>query len=109
MYPLTLINMYMYDTCIYALWMYIHTHTHTCAHMNASNVPTSMQVKTMIFDKTGTLTHGKPVVTKVVLFASESVCPYQLFTALVGLAETNSEHPLGVAVVNFAQKVRTCS
>ena len=63
------------------------------------------QVKTVIFDKTGTLTHGKPEVTKVVLFVSEDVCPQPLFTAIVGLSENNSEHPLGVAVVNFARKV----
>ncbi len=64
------------------------------------------QVKTVIFDKTGTLSHGKPVVTKVVLFTSESVCPYQLFTAIVGLSEANSEHPLGKAVTNFVETVR---
>ena len=59
----------------------------------------------MIFDKTGTLTHGKPVVTKVVLFVPETVCSYRLFMALVGLAESSSEHPLGVAVTNFTQRV----
>ena len=59
----------------------------------------------MVFDKTGTLTHGKPVVTRMVLFVVQSVCPQQLFTAIVGLAESNSEHPLGVAVTNFAKRV----
>ena len=66
-----------------------------------------VQVKTVIFDKTGTLTHGKPVVTRTVLFVAKSVCPFQLFTAIVGLAESNSEHPLGVAVTNFAKRVST--
>ena len=59
----------------------------------------------MVFDKTGTLTHGKPVVTRVVLFVAETMCPHQLFTAIVGLAENNSEHPLGVAITNFAKRV----
>lgn len=59
----------------------------------------------MVFDKTGTLTHGKPVVTRVVLFVAETMCPHQLFTAIVGLAENNSEHPLGVAITNFAKGV----
>ena len=59
-----------------------------------------------MFDKTGTLTHGKPVVTKALLFVADTVCPNHLFTAIVGLAESGSEHPLGAAVVNFAKAVR---
>ena len=65
----------------------------------------TIQVKTVVFDKTGTLTHGRPTVTKALLFVSEAICPHQLFIAIVGLAESNSEHPLGVAVLNFAKKV----
>ena len=63
------------------------------------------QIKSVVFDKTGTLTHGKPEVTHVMLFVAERVCPHQLFTAIVGLAERNSEHPLGVAITEFARKV----
>ena len=63
------------------------------------------QIKSVVFDKTGTLTHGKPEVTHVMLFVAEKVCPHQLFTAIVGLAERNSEHPLGVAITEFARKV----
>ncbi len=59
----------------------------------------------MVFDKTGTLTHGKPTVTRVLLFVSEIVCPNHLFAAIVGVAERSSEHPLGAAVVNFAKQV----
>ncbi len=62
-------------------------------------------MKTIVFDKTGTLTHGKPIVTKVLLFVSETVCPNHLFAAIVGVAESSSEHPLGMAVVNFAKQV----
>ena len=65
-------------------------------------------MQTVVFDKTGTLTHGKPVVSQVLLFVAESVCPLQLFAAIVGLAESNSEHPLGVAVTKFAKEVRAC-
>ena len=68
--------------------------------------PSSRQVKTVIFDKTGTLTHGRPEVTRVLLLVPKETCPQQLFTAIVGLAESNSEHPLGMAVTNFAKKVR---
>ena len=62
-------------------------------------------MKAIIFDKTGTLTHGKPDVTKILLFVAESVCPHPLFLAIVGLAESNSEHPLGVAVTKYAKRV----
>ena len=63
------------------------------------------QIKSVVFDKTGTLTHGKPEVTHVMLFVAERMCPHQLFTAIVGLAESNSEHPLGLAITEFAKKV----
>ena len=59
----------------------------------------------IIFDKTGTLTHGKPKVTSVMIFVSEDICSSRLFTALVGLAETNSEHPIGRAIVTYAKSV----
>ena len=64
-----------------------------------------LQVTTVVFDKTGTLSTGRPEVTQIVLFVSEVVCPAWLFTAIVGLAESHSEHPLGGAIVNFAKKV----
>ena len=58
-----------------------------------------------MFDKTGTLTHGKPQVTKALLFVAEAICSYELFSAIVGIAERNSEHPLGAAVTKFAKAV----
>ena len=67
-----------------------------------------IQVTTVVFDKTGTLSTGRPEVTKVILFVSEAVCSWQLFLAIVGLAERHSEHPLGGAIVSFAKKVRLC-
>ena len=66
-------------------------------------------MKTVIFDKTGTLTFGRPKVTKALLFVSEEVCSYQLFSAIVGVAESNSEHPLGMAVTKFAKSVSICT
>ena len=67
------------------------------------------QIKAVVFDKTGTLTHGKPGVTHVMLFVTQKACPYQLFMAIVGLAERNSEHPLGIAMTDFARKVGAIS
>ena len=72
--------------------------------LTALSLP-NYQIKAVVFDKTGTLTHGKPEVTHVMLFVAERVCPHQLFTAIVGLAERSSEHPLGMAITEFARKV----
>ena len=63
------------------------------------------QVKVVVFDKTGTLTHGRPEVVRILLLVKESVCPTRLFTTLLGLAESRSEHPLGIAIAEFARNV----
>ena len=75
-----------------------------CVSVSVS-VPSLVQVTTVVFDKTGTLSTGRPEVTQVILFVSEAVCSSRLFTAIVGLAEYHSEHPLGGAIVNFTKKV----
>ncbi|MCK8627997.1 copper-translocating P-type ATPase [Fructobacillus cardui] len=56
------------------------------------------QVKTVIFDKTGTITIGQPVVTDVI--GSET----KIMT-LAGQLEKNSEHPLAIAVLDYAEKL----
>ncbi|SFV06000.1 heavy metal translocating P-type ATPase [Alicyclobacillus macrosporangiidus] len=58
------------------------------------------RVNTVVFDKTGTLTAGKPVVTDV--WTTEGVGRDELLAAAAAL-EAQSEHPLGRAVVAFAQ------
>ncbi|XP_064383927.1 copper-transporting ATPase 1-like isoform X2 [Halichondria panicea] len=65
---------------------------------------TAHKVKTVVFDKTGTITHGKARVTKAILFVKEAICTSPLFTILVGLAESNSEHPLGKAIVKYSRQ-----
>lgn len=62
----------------------------------------------MVFDKTGTLTYGRPEVNCVVTTVPESVLPLKHFVAVLGLAESSSEHPLGIAISGFAKKVCTC-
>ncbi|MBI5973086.1 heavy metal translocating P-type ATPase [Staphylococcus caledonicus] len=54
------------------------------------------QIDTIVFDKTGTLTHGKPEVTH---FQEEND-----ILALVASAESNSEHPLATAIVQYADE-----
>ena len=58
-----------------------------------------------MFDKTGTLTHGRPEVARIILFVKEAVCPTRLFNAIIGLAESRSQHPLGLSIVEFVRNV----
>ena len=68
-----------------------------------------MQVKVVVFDKTGTLTYGKPEVNCVIITVPEAVLSLNAFIGIVGLAESCSEHPLGMAISSFARKVHIYS
>lgn len=54
-----------------------------------------------MFDKTGTLTAGKPAVVDFCAFQPAVLAPDALL--LAAAVESNSEHPLGAAVVGYAQ------
>lgn len=60
------------------------------------------KVNVMVFDKTGTLTEGKPQVTDIIpldpLFDEKKILE------LAAIAEKNSEHPLGKAILQKANK-----
>ena len=56
-------------------------------------------VDTVVFDKTGTLTYGKPTVKEVLTWGVDR----REFLTLVAAAEKPSEHPLGKAIVRYAQ------
>ena len=62
---------------------------------------TAYKVDTIVFDKTGTITEGKPKVTDVVV--NEGISEIQLLQ-LAASGEKGSEHPLGEAIVDKAQK-----
>jgi Zn2+/Cd2+-exporting ATPase len=66
------------------------------AHLENTGV-----VDVVVFDKTGTLTYGKPRVTDVVAMSGYSERDLLYYAAAV---ERLSEHPLGDAVVNYADK-----
>ena len=62
---------------------------------------TIYKIQTVVFDKTGTLTEGKPEVTNIVTYGTFS---QDELISLAAAAEKGSEHPLGQAIVNFAQR-----
>ncbi|CAN2389666.1 Copper-transporting ATPase [Pristimantis euphronides] len=63
------------------------------------------KVRTIVFDKTGTITHGSPVVMQVKLLVESNRMPSNKLLAIVGTAESNSEHPLGAAVTKHCKEV----
>ncbi|XP_047122861.1 copper-transporting ATPase 1 isoform X1 [Hydra vulgaris] len=63
------------------------------------------KVDTIVFDKTGTLTHGRPQVVATKIFVDNIFLPWKVFLAIAGAAESNSEHPLGVALKQYAQEI----
>ena len=59
----------------------------------------TQKLNTIVFDKTGTITKGEPEVTNIIpttLFREEQILQ------LAAIAEKNSEHPLGAAIVKRA-------
>lgn len=76
-------------------------------------IENSSRLQTIVFDKTGTLTRGEPSVTDVIAASDASPVSPQGSTSklqnesvlrLAAIAEKNSEHPLGEAIVRGAQE-----
>lgn len=61
---------------------------------------TFSHVNTMVFDKTGTLTNGKPTVAFMKSYGNSSIDYFGLTAAV----ESESDHPLGQAIVNYAEQ-----
>ncbi len=68
---------------------------------NAESLERAHKIQTIIFDKTGTITEGKPGVADVLV--SEGSDKGELLR-LVASVEKKSEHPLGTAIVDYAEK-----
>ncbi|XP_006902249.1 PREDICTED: copper-transporting ATPase 1-like [Elephantulus edwardii] len=62
------------------------------------------KVKVVVFDKTGTITHGTPVVNQVKVLVESNRISRSKILAIVGTAESSSEHPLGAAVTKFCKQ-----
>lgn len=77
----------------------------------AEAIENASKLQTIVFDKTGTLTKGEPSVTDVVISDQLSVTSptdnwsltNDYLLRLAAIAEKNSEHPLGEAIVNGAK------
>ena len=68
---------------------------------SAAALENTQSVTTVVLDKTGTITEGKPVVTDIV--SLKGMAEHNLFAAAASL-EKKSEHILGLAVVEKAEK-----
>uniref|UniRef100_A0A2K5PIA6 Copper-transporting ATPase 1 n=1 Tax=Cebus imitator TaxID=2715852 RepID=A0A2K5PIA6_CEBIM len=62
------------------------------------------KVKVVVFDKTGTITHGTPVVNQVKVLTESNRISQHKILAIVGTAESNSEHPLGAAITKYCKQ-----
>jgi len=69
---------------------------------NATALEQASKIRAVIFDKTGTLTVGQPRVVEVVV-SGNPISESELLR-LVASAESSSEHPLAVAVVEAAKE-----
>ncbi len=74
---------------------------------NAESLERAHGIQTMILDKTGTITDGKPSLTDIALFNGFEE---KGVVTIAASLEKRSEHPLGRAVVDYAeaQKIAPC-
>jgi len=72
---------------------------------NAEALEKMNAVNTLIVDKTGTITEGKPTVEKVGAF-SNTITDKEVLQYIVSL-NTNSEHPLAEATINYGKEFNT--
>jgi Cu+-exporting ATPase len=66
---------------------------------DAQVLQTARKVDTIVFDKTGTLTQGRPKVQSCEFFTERDTALNLLYSV-----ETNSEHPLAKAIIEYAQE-----
>ncbi|MEG4985261.1 heavy metal translocating P-type ATPase [Microcoleus sp. BR0-C5] len=69
----------------------------------AESLELAHQIQIIVLDKTGTLTEGKPTVTDFVTVRGTANSNELKLLQLAASLERNSEHPLGEAVVRYAQ------
>ena len=70
---------------------------HGILYKTAAALESAARIDTVVLDKTGTCTVGRPEVVDVITSMDT-----ERFVSIVAAAETDSEHPLGEAVVAYA-------
>lgn len=67
----------------------------------------AQKINMIMFDKTGTLTYGKPSVTNLMMLKYIPPDQFDFFmkklAVLIGMAESNSDHPIAVSVTNYVR------
>ncbi|CAB4408414.1 unnamed protein product [Rhizophagus irregularis] len=66
---------------------------------------TGHKITKIVFDKTGTLTKGQLDVAHYEIITNNLELTKETFFAIVGAAESSSEHPLGRSIVNYGKKL----
>jgi len=67
---------------------------------NAESLEGAHKIKSVVLDKTGTITSGKPSVTDIIKMNGYDELKLLQITASI---ENKSEHPLGMAIVDYAK------
>ncbi|CAG8471387.1 191_t:CDS:1 [Acaulospora morrowiae] len=70
-----------------------------------SSLESGNRVNEVIFDKTGTLTRGQLDVTHSEILTESLEFTHETFFAILGAAESSSEHPYGRAIVNYTKNL----
>src|SRR6266496_4085928 len=70
-----------------------------------NSLESGYKVTKVVFDKTGTLTRGKLDVAHFELMNDNLEFTPEIFFALVGSAESSSEHPYGKAIVSYTKQL----
>ncbi|MBI3243179.1 MAG: copper-translocating P-type ATPase [Chloroflexi bacterium] len=76
---------------------------HGVLFKGAEAIENASKLRTIVFDKTGTLTKGEPSVTDVTENPNSQFPNPNEVLRLAAIAEKNSEHPLGEAIVRGAE------
>jgi Cu+-exporting ATPase len=69
---------------------------------NASSLESAFKINTVVLDKTGTITVGKPMVADLQIYNGFSNTDVIKFSMTL---ESKSEHPLGKAIMDYAEKI----
>lgn len=70
---------------------------------DAESLELAHKLHTIVLDKTGTITQGKPTVTNYQIVPGLGNGTELKLLRLIAAVEYNSEHPLGLAIVGYAQ------